>query len=363
MKPVIVAVGCLVASTLVAAQSSATPDISSLRETVDAVATASLKKHGVPAVRVAYIANGRVQWSAVYGEQAPGVPATSKTLFNIASMMRPVTAEVVLRLASQQALSLDEEISDTWIDPDIANDPRKPLLTPRIMLQHRTGFPNWRRETGGKLAFRFDPGTATGYSGEGYDYLAHFIEKKTGRDFVTLAGELVFVPVGMSDATFVPQGELKSRIAQPKGPAGEWGTPDFSTPWSAADNLYSTVDGYARFVAAVMTNTGVSSRIAAIRHAVVDNQIRGGCPLAPEHCPKSVGFGLGWEVLDYGSDQVIRHTGSDWGERAIGYFVPARGVGAVILTSGANGKKVILDTSAVLFDFPSFNALLQLQAQ
>jgi hypothetical protein len=76
-----------------------------------------------------------------------------------------------------------------------------------------------------------------------------------------------------------------------------------------------------------------------------------------------VGFGLGWEVLDYGSDQVIRHTGSDWGERAIGYFVPARGVGAVILTSGANGKKVILDTSAVLFDFPSFNALLQLQAQ
>ena len=363
MKSVIIAVSLLMAGALAAAQSPVAPHASSLRAKVDAAAPASLARHGVPAVGVAYIADGRVQWSAVYGEQAPGVPATSKTLFNIASMMKPVTAEMVLRLASKQSLSLDERMSDHWIDPDIANDPRNLLLTPRIALQHRTGFPNWRRETNGTLAFRFDPGTATGYSGEEYDYVARFVEKKTRRDFVTLAEELVFVPTGMTGATFAPKGELKSLIAHPKGPAGEWGPPDFSAPWSAADNLYSTVDGYARFVAAVMSNTGVSSTIAATRHDVVDNQIRGGCPLPPEHCPRSVGFGLGWEVLDYGSDQVIRHTGSDWGEKAIGYFVPARGVGVVIFTNGANGNKVIRDISALLFNHAAFNALLQLQAQ
>jgi CubicO group peptidase (beta-lactamase class C family) len=77
----------------------------------------------------------------------------------------------------------------------------------------------------------------------------------------------------------------------------------------------------------------------------------------------SVGFGLGWEVLDYGNNKVIRHTGSDWGEKAIGYFVPTRGVGVVIFTNGANGSKVIRDISALLYDHPAFNALLQLQAQ
>ena len=216
MKSVIIAVSLLLASALAVAQSPAPSHAPSLRAKVDVAAPASLARHGVPAVGVAFIEDGRVQWSAVYGEQAPGVPATTKTLFNIASMMKPVTAEMVLRLASQQALSLDERMSDHWIDPDIANDPRNQLLTPRIALQHRTGFPNWRRETNGKLAFRFEPGTATGYSGEGYDYVARFVEKKTRRDFVTLAGERVFVPTGMTGATFAPKGELKGLIAHPK---------------------------------------------------------------------------------------------------------------------------------------------------
>lgn len=361
MTSLFIAIGCLAACA--AAPSSPATTAASLRAAVAAAAPASLARHGVPAVGVAYIADGRVQWSVVYGEQSPGVPATPETLFNIASMTKPITAEVVLRLASGQQLSLDDRMSDVWIDPDIADDPRHGMLTPRIALQHRTGFPNWRSATGGRLAFRFDPGTATGYSGEGYDYVARFVEQKTGRDFVTQLRQVVSGPSDMGEVTFLPPTAMQGRVAHPQGPAGEWRAPDFSTPWSAADNLYATVDGYARFMAAVMANAGVSPPIAASRYAIADNLIATGCPLPPQHCPTSVGFGLGWEVLDYGSERVVRHTGSDWGERTIGFFVPSRNVGVVIFTNGANGNKVIRDLSALLVDLPAFNALLDLQAQ
>ena len=124
-----------------------------------------LADYEIASVGVALIEDGRVTLTKVYGEQAPGVPASNATLFNLASLTKPVTAEVILRLASSGALSLDEPMTKYWTDPDIATDPRREGLTARIALAHQTGFPNWRGE-GGRLAFRSDPGTAFGYSGE-----------------------------------------------------------------------------------------------------------------------------------------------------------------------------------------------------
>ena len=103
-----------------------------------------LKESDVPSVAVAYIKDGKVAWTAVYGEQSPGVPATEKTLYNLASLTKPITAETVLRLASAGKLSLDESMSPFWLDPDIKDDPWSKLLTPRLCLSHQTGFANWR---------------------------------------------------------------------------------------------------------------------------------------------------------------------------------------------------------------------------
>lgn len=128
----------------------------------------------VASVSFAEIVNGRVTIAEAFGEQSLGVPATTSTLYNIASMTKPISAEIILRLASQGRLSLDEPMYLYWTDPDIANDERRKLLTPRLVLSHRTGFPNWRRETGGRLAFIRTPGTAYGYSGEGFEYVARF---------------------------------------------------------------------------------------------------------------------------------------------------------------------------------------------
>jgi CubicO group peptidase (beta-lactamase class C family) len=65
----------------------------------------------VPSVAVAYIANGKLVWTAAVGEQRPGVPANDKTLYNIASLTKPIVAETILRMASQEKLQLDEPSS------------------------------------------------------------------------------------------------------------------------------------------------------------------------------------------------------------------------------------------------------------
>ena len=64
-----------------------------------------LSEYEIASVGIAVIADGRVAVTKVYGEQAPGVPASNATLFNLASLTKPVTAEVIMRLASSGALS------------------------------------------------------------------------------------------------------------------------------------------------------------------------------------------------------------------------------------------------------------------
>jgi CubicO group peptidase (beta-lactamase class C family) len=165
-----------------------------------------LKAYEVPSAAVAFIEHGKLAWTAVYGEQSPGVPATDKTLYNVASLTKPISAEVVLRLASEGKLSLDEPVYPYWTDWDVKDNPWNRLLTARLCLSHQTGFPNWRGQNPDKvLNFRWQPGTNTGYSGEGYQYMARYVENRVGRSFEDLAQQYVFDPIGMHDTSFTPR--------------------------------------------------------------------------------------------------------------------------------------------------------------
>ena len=119
-----------------------------------------MKKHGVPALGVGYIKNGRLEEVQVFGELETGKPAPLNTIWNVASLTKPVTALVALRLVDAGLLQLDEPVYTTWLDPDTATDPSAKKITLRHLLSHRPGFPNWRWKNGdGKLSIQFEPGT------------------------------------------------------------------------------------------------------------------------------------------------------------------------------------------------------------
>jgi CubicO group peptidase (beta-lactamase class C family) len=285
----------------------------------------------------------------------------------VASLTKPVFAELVLRLAAEQRLSLDEPMAPTWVDPDIAADPRHRLLTPRLVLSHRTGFANWRRATGGVLRFQTDPGGAYGYSGEGYEYLARFVERRAGASLDSLARRYIFRPFGMVDAAFTPQPWFEGRIARPSSSAGAFGEPAFSARGNAADELYSTVGDYARFVAAVMRGADLPSGYARQRDSVhvLDPGTMADCkPTARVRCPEVAGPGLGWAVMRFAAssgrpaETILWHTGSDEGMRAMVVYLPARRQGAVMFANGANGFQTMIDVGRLLFAESAFSAYL-----
>lgn len=336
-----------------------------LRTALDRSAREWLKRHDVPSVAIAYIEHGKVAWTAVYGEQSTGVQATPRTLYNVASLTKPVTAELILRLASRGQLSLDEPIWPRWIDPDVKDDPRHRRLTPRLCLSHQTGFTNWRYQTEGKLAFQWTPGTRTQYSGEGYDYVARFAEKKTGQPFETLIQRYVFDPIVMRETAYTRRDWFEGRLALPKGPKGET-EPVVQTGWTAADLMRSTIGDYARFVVAVMRDEGIDRRIAAqrwrrARDLATREQVEQVCAkagIAPDDCRGNGGMGLGWEILELGERTIIDHSGSDWGVRTLAFFDPERKTGAVVFTNGDNGQAVVREVAALLYPYPFFIATL-----
>lgn len=354
---------CVYSPSLFAEKAALTPE--KLHQELDSKAPEWLIKHSVPSVGVAYIQAGKLHWSAAYGEQSQDVPATEKTLYNIASMSKPISAEVILRLASLGQISLDESMASAWVDPDIKDNPWHKLLTPRINLSHQTGFTNWRRQTDGRLTFQWKPGSQAGYSGEGYEYVAQFAQNKTGHDFTELAEQYIFAPLEMDSTSYIKRDWFTGRIAEPKGPEGEFGEPHIMDSWAASDNVYTTPADYAKFMISVMRNENISDHIATQRFDIKHNDTKVLCSpelLGQEHCPNRIGFALGWSVFSYPGETVIMHGGGDWGERTLGFFVPERQTGVIIFTNGANGMKVIRDVASLLYPDSPFIEFLNFQA-
>lgn len=321
-----------------------------------------LKQYNVPSASVAYIADGRLVWTAVAGEQGPGVPATNQTLYNIASLTKPIVAETILRMASQSKLHVDEPIYPLWVDPDIKDDPWNKLLTPRLCLSHQTGFANWRRMTNNTLTFKFQPGTRSSYSGEGYFYVARFAQNKTGQPFDRLAQDYVLGPLGMKDTSFTTQDWFNDRLAQPYT-NNSFVPPVLTSTWNAADLVETTVTDYAHFVAAVMRNEGLSpaiarQRLVMTRDWTTEDARQHVCAYETPGtaCHISVGMGLGWQIIIHNGVTIVDHSGSDTGVSTHAFFIPSKHVGAVIFTNGENGSKVIGEIVRVLSPDPVYAA-------
>lgn len=338
-----------------ACASSATPEAAAPRiarpeRSVARALDDALAQTGIVTAGFGVIQNGALVWEHYYGEEAPGVPVSEATRFNVASITKTVAAETALRLAASGLLDLDAPLARDWVDPHIANDPRRDQLTARMVLNHTSGFPNWRFfRADRRLAFEHDPGTAYGYSGEGFEYLARAIGNRLGEPFSRTVERITLAPLGMNDTMFAVRREGLTHAARPVDEEGVfhgyWCRPGgfcrAEDESSAADDMLTTVSDYARFIAAVSRNTGYSAALAAERDRVQTD--RGAerlvdCTAAPAQCPNAQGYGLGFEVAAYDDYAVVGHGGSDWSEQSLGYFYKPSGDGLIIFLNAPNRR-------------------------
>ena len=306
--------------------------------------------NGVLTAGVGVIDDGNLVWTGYYGEQEPSVPASENTRFNVASITKTVTAETVLRLAGEGKLDLDAPLAPYWVDPDIANDPRREQLTARMVLNHTSGFPNWRFfRPDGKLAFENSPGAIYGYSGEGFEYLARAVENKLRQPFPRLVETYLFKPIGMEASTLEIHREGLTNLARPVDERGVFpgyycrpnGACRKEGSYSAADDMIITVPDYARFLISVMNEEGYDSKLAGERDRVQVDKAEErvvDCGAGDTACPRSQGYGLGFEVIDYGEFKVVGHGGSDWSELAVAYFYEPSDDAVIVFLNAPNRR-------------------------
>ena len=290
-----------------------------------------LKENKIPALGLGVIRDGRLEQVKVFGELKPGVPAPRDTIFNVASLTKPVVALLALKLVSAGKWNLDEPLDKYWVDPDIKDDPRHKKLTTRIILSHRTGFANWRwLNESKKLEFASEPGTKYQYSGEGLEYLRKALEKKFNRPIENLAQELIFKPLGMSDTRFFwDAGVNESRFAVGYDSKGGAYKIYKNTKANAADDLLTTVEDYGKFLTSVMSGGGLSKEVFG---EMVGHQIQ---------TKENKYFGLGWEIYDLGNGEyALSHGGSDEGSKTLVFLLPKSKRGLIIFTNSDNGTSV-----------------------
>ncbi|MFH6956633.1 serine hydrolase [Flavobacterium aquidurense] len=290
-----------------------------------------LRQNNVPTLGIGIINNGKLQQIKVFGELKKGITAPYNTIWNVASLTKPVTAIIALKLVSSGKLNLDEPLYKYWADPDIANDPNTKLLTTRIILSHQTGFPNWRSmNESGKLDFKFKPGTKYQYSGEGFEYLKKALEKKFNKTLEQLADELVFKPLKMTDSKFVWNDITAiSRYAINYDNKGNAYEPVKNKTANAADDLLTTIQDYGTFLCSVMNSDGLSK---AVFDDMTSHQVE---------TKKNKYFGLGFEIYDLGnSNYALSHGGADKGVQTIVLLLPKTKQGLIIFTNVDDGYKV-----------------------
>ena len=290
-----------------------------------------LKEHKVPTLGIGVIEKGKLQQVKVFGEITKGISAPYNTIFNVASLTKPVTAMVALKLISLGKWNLDEPVYNYWTDPDIASDPRNRKLTTRIILSHQTGFPNWRyMNENNKLNFQFTPGTTYQYSDEGMEYLRKALEKKFNKSLQQLANELIFQPLKMTDSRYIWDNIIDTtRLANAYDQDGKtYETVRNITP-NAADDLLTTIEDYGKFLVSVMNGDGLSENIFI---EMTKNQVAS---------TKGKHFGLGFEIYDLGNGEIaLSHGGSDNGAQTIIFILPKTKQGLLIFTNSDTGGSI-----------------------
>ncbi|WP_299364972.1 serine hydrolase [Winogradskyella sp.] len=191
----------------------------------------------IPGVSLVIIKDGKVVYHKTYGNKnsVTGKAVNNKTLFEAASITKPVFAFAVCRLAEKGIIDLDTPLYTYLPFEDIAHDERYKLITARHVLTHQTGFPNWAWENpDGKIDIKFTPGTGYGYSGEGFEYLKRVVIEITGRKVEDVVKEEVLDPFGIKNTYFTENDYMRTHVANghygrfassanlPDGPGMAW---------------------------------------------------------------------------------------------------------------------------------------------
>jgi CubicO group peptidase (beta-lactamase class C family) len=308
----------------------------------------------VPGVSVAVIDGGQIAWARGYGVVEAGSARNvgPDTLFQAASISKPVAAMGALLLVQQGKLSLDADVNDSlrsWKVPASEQTKQAKVSLARL-LSHTAGMtvhgfggyaagqplPTLVQILDGAKpaispAIRVDlvPGSQSRYSGGGFEVVQQLVIDLTGQPFDAYMRRAVLDPLEMRQSTYEQPLPTDRAAAASSGHdidgspiAGKWHT----YPELAAAGLWTTPSDLARFAIALQRSR--AGKGGVLSPAMTEQMLT----------VVKAGHGLGLAVQGTGPDRAFSHGGSNAGFKCALFAYVERGQGAVIMTNADGGE-------------------------
>lgn len=297
---------------------------------IDRDVAALMKANDVKGLSVALIREGRVAYLNSFGLRnvEKGLPLTPDTVTYGASLTKATFAYMVMQLVDEGKVDLDKPIGDYLPKPlpdypkyaELAADPRWKMLTLRILLDHTTGFANFRfMEPDGKLQFHHDPGARFGYSGEGINLAQFVLENGLGLDVGQEMQRRVFDRFGMTRTSLTWRDDFAANMADSYLMDGKFQAHHRRENVRAAGSMDTTARDWSTFLAAVVRGDGLSARAKAemIRLRIaIDSSAQFPTLTSPstdQYRPIKLGYGVGWGVFETPFGHAFFKEGHDDG--------------------------------------------------
>jgi len=324
----------------------APPQLSSLEE--------RMRFHKVPGVSIAFLQDHKVVWTYTAGvtDFESNCPIDENTVFQAASILKPVFATVLMKYREQHGLDLDANVNDllkSWQLPTYVWEEKKPV-TLRRLLSHSAGtivqgfigyasgetvptisalLDGTKPSNSEAVLVDIEPGTKFRYSGGGTTLAQLTLRDISGTPLPPLAQQLVFEPLGMHHSQFAQPltGNLAANAAVPHRSGGkpvEGGA--YTYVAMAAAGLWTTPSDLMRFAGAIQLSAKGAAQTLWSQETV-------GEMLSSQWNSMGIGFYLEGD----GPFTAFYHTGGNEGFRSYFYAHTETGDGIAIMTNSDAG--------------------------
>lgn len=311
----------------------------------------------VPGLSIAVVEDGKILWAKGYGyfSYDTSIRVDETTMFQAASISKPVAALMALKLVEDGKLALDEDVNNYLKDWKIETNKftiEKPVSL-RGLLTHTAGLiahgfrgyakgeavPDIIQILNGESPANSEPikpdtipGSFSRYSGGGYTVMQKMLEDVTGESFPDLMKEKILHKMGMENSTYqqpLPESYSKKASFGNRGDKtrikGNW----HIYPEMAAAGLWTTPTDLAKYMIEVQESyRGISNKILSREMTVQMLTDQPG------------GQGLGPGVNGAGDSLTFSHGGANEGFRCMLWGYANGEKGFVIMTNSDNGSAV-----------------------
>jgi CubicO group peptidase (beta-lactamase class C family) len=324
---------------------------------LEKLANQTLTDVGVPGIAIAVIHQDQVVYKQCFGVREAGKPERidADTVFQVASMSKPITSTVLAALVGEEKIDWDDRV----IDHDPGFRMYQPFVTRELRLRdllcHRSGLPDHAGDLLEDIGYsapqilhrlRYQPPASSfrtefAYTNFGYSEAAYAVAQSSGEPWDDLAAKTLFAPLGMTSTSyqFADYAKAKNRALLHVRVDGQWiakntRQPDAQAP---AGGVSTTLNDLVRWVRLQLDDGKYDGRQLVSADALAEThtpQIVTGFTPAQG---RLVSYGLGWNVnIERGGRVFWKHSGEfSLGMRTEVSILPSEKLAIVVLSNAA----------------------------